>query len=67
MDSLAEKLKCILMSVHTAIALRAVANAGIRDSDIRDMMLEAVEKHFGSIRAQQPVEWLSDNGSSCRL
>ena len=47
----------------TIIAWKAVANAGISGSDIRDMMLEAVEKRFGSIRARHPVEWLSDNGS----
>lgn len=46
-----------------AIAWTAVANAGISGSDVRDMMLEAVEKRFGDIRAPQPVEWLSDNGS----
>jgi transposase InsO family protein len=45
------------------IAWRAVAGAGISGSDIRDMMLEAVEKRFGAIRAPSPVEWLSDNGS----
>ena len=45
------------------IAWRAVAGAGISGSDIRDMMLEAVEKRFHSIRAPSPVEWLSDNGS----
>ena len=45
------------------IAWRAVANAGISGSDIRDMMLEAVEARFGGIRAPHPVEWLSDNGS----
>lgn len=46
-----------------AIAWTAVANAGISRSDVRDMMLEAVEKRFGDIRAPQPVEWLSENGS----
>ena len=45
------------------IAWKAVANAGVSGSDIRDMMLEAVERRFGAIRAPQPVEWLSDNGS----
>ncbi|EYD76783.1 Mobile element protein [Rubellimicrobium mesophilum DSM 19309] len=45
------------------IAWCAVANAGIGGSDIRDMMLEAVEKRFGAHRAPQPVEMLSDNGS----
>lgn len=46
-----------------AIAWKAVANAGISGSDVRDMMLEAVEKRFAGIRAPHPVEWLSDNGS----
>lgn len=32
-------------------------------SDIRDMMLKAVETRFGSYRARQPIEMLSDNGS----
>ncbi|MCZ4260618.1 IS3 family transposase [Limimaricola sp. G21655-S1] len=45
------------------IAWRAVVNAGISGSDIRDMMLEAVEARFGGYRAPHPVEMLSDNGS----
>jgi transposase InsO family protein len=45
------------------IAWRATTGAGISGSDIRDMMLEAVEARFGDIRAAHPVEWLSDNGS----
>jgi transposase InsO family protein len=45
------------------IAWKAVANAGISGSDIKDMMLEAVEKRFATIRAPHPVQWLSDNGS----
>ena len=45
------------------IAWRAATGAGISGSDIRDMMLEAVEARFGGIRAPHPVEWLSDNGS----
>lgn len=45
------------------IAWRAVVGAGISGSDIRDMMLEAVEKRFGALRTSQPIEWLSDNGS----
>ena len=47
------------------IAWCAAANAGISGSDVRDMMLEAVEARFGTHRALQPVEMLSDNGSSC--
>jgi transposase InsO family protein len=46
-----------------ANAWRAVVNAGIRGSDVRDMMLEAVEKRFGANSAPHPVEMLSDNGS----
>jgi transposase InsO family protein len=45
------------------IAWAAVSAAGISGSDVRDMMLEAVEKRFGTTRASHPVEHLSDNGS----
>lgn len=45
------------------IAWRAVANAGISGSDIRDIMLEAVERRFAAIRAPIAIEMLSDNGS----
>jgi transposase InsO family protein len=45
------------------IAWAAVSGAGISGSDVRDMMLEAVEKRFGSTKASHPVEHLSDNGS----
>jgi transposase InsO family protein len=45
------------------IAWRAVTGAGISGSDVRDMMLEAVETRFGGYRAPQPVEMLSHNGS----
>ena len=46
------------------IAWRAVANAGISGSDVQDMMIEAVEARFGTHRAPQPVEMLTDNGSA---
>ena len=46
------------------ISWRAVANAGIRGSDVRDMLLEAVEKRFGTYRAPEVIEVLSDNGSA---
>ena len=46
------------------IAWRAVAHAGITSSDVQDMMLEAVEGRFGTHRAPQSVEVLSDNGSA---
>jgi transposase InsO family protein len=45
------------------IAWRAVVNAGISGSDVRDMRLEAVEKRFGGYQAPRPVEMLSDNGA----
>jgi transposase InsO family protein len=45
------------------IAWRAVAGGGISGSDVRDMMLEAVEARFGASRTPAPIEWLSDNGS----
>ena len=38
-------------------------NVGISGSDIRDIMLEAVERHFGTYRAPSVVETLTDNGS----
>lgn len=41
-----------------------MANAGISGSDVRDIMLEAVETRFGSLRATSPVEILSDNDSA---
>lgn len=42
----------------------AIANAGISGSDVRDMMLEAVERRFGVTRAPSTIEHLSDNGSA---
>lgn len=45
------------------IAWRAVVNAGISGSDIRDIMLEAVERRLGAYRAPSVIELLSDNGS----
>jgi putative transposase len=44
-------------------AWHAVAGAGISGSMVRDLMLETVEKRFGTIQAPLAVEWLSDNGS----
>ena len=46
------------------ISWRAVANAGIRGSVVRDMTLEAVEDRFGPHRAPEQVEVLSVNGSA---
>jgi putative transposase len=44
------------------IAWRAVVNAGISGSDIRDIMLEAVERRFRALRAPATIEMLTDNG-----
>jgi len=46
------------------ISWRAVANAGISGSDVRDMLLEAVEARFGTFRAPEIIEVLTDNGSA---
>lgn len=45
------------------IAHVAVAGAGISGSDVRDMMLAAVERRFSTDRTPHPIEHLSDNGS----
>ena len=45
------------------IAWIAISGAGISGSEVRDVMLEAVEKRFAAMRAPHPVEHLSDNGS----
>jgi transposase InsO family protein len=36
---------------------------GVSSGMIQDLMLECVEKRFGTGRAPSPVQWLSDNGS----
>jgi transposase InsO family protein len=36
---------------------------GVSGEMIRDLMLECVEKRFGTSRASHSVQWLSDNGS----
>jgi putative transposase len=46
------------------IAWHAVASSGISGSMVRDMMLEAVEIRFAALRAPNPLEWLTDNGSA---
>ena len=38
-------------------------NVSISGSDVRDMVLEAVEPRFGGCRTPHPVEMRSDNGS----
>ena len=46
------------------IAWTAISGAGISGSDVRDMMLEAVERRFSAMRTLHPIEHLSDNGSA---
>jgi transposase InsO family protein len=46
------------------IAWLATANAGISGEMVRDLMVAAVERRFGSTKAPHAVEWLSDNGSA---
>ena len=48
------------------ISWRAVANVGISGSDVRDMLLEAVETRFGTFRAPGVIEVLTDTGSAYR-
>jgi putative transposase len=42
----------------------APSRAGATGSDVRDIMLEAVETRFHMLRAETAVEMLSDNGSA---
>ncbi|HDZ74585.1 MAG TPA: IS3 family transposase, partial [Aurantimonas coralicida] len=46
------------------IAWLAAANAGISGEMVRDLMVAAVERRFGTTKTPHPVEWLSDNGSA---
>ena len=36
---------------------------GITGDMVRDLMVEAIEARFGSTLPEQPIEWLTDNGS----
>lgn len=42
------------------------STGGISGEMIRDLMLEAVEKRFGTTVTPHPIQWLSDNGSPYR-
>jgi transposase InsO family protein len=47
-----------------AISWMATTGA-IGGGDIRDLMIESVERRYGLVnRLPQPIEWLSDNGSA---
>jgi putative transposase len=40
------------------------STGGIEAGDIRDLMIDSVERRFGSVdQLPRPLEWLSDNGS----
>lgn len=41
----------------------AASTSGISGSMVRDLMLECVEKRFGTSHTPHRVEWLTDNGS----
>ena len=41
-----------------------VAQAGISGAMVRDLMVAAVERRFGTTKTPHSVEWLSDNGSA---
>jgi putative transposase len=44
----------------------APAPASISGQIIRDLILEAIEKRFGTTTTPHPFQWLSDNGSCYR-
>lgn len=46
------------------VAWTTFANANISGSDVRDMMMEAVEKRLGAIHAPHAIEHLSDDRSA---
>ena len=44
----------------------SATTSGISGEMIRDLMIESVEKRFGTTKVQNPIQWLSDNGSCYR-
>src|SRR5215469_15554487 len=42
------------------------SGSGISGEMVRDLMLESVERRFGTTHTPQPIQWLSDNGSAYR-
>ena len=57
----------IVFGAHTTNMARAVANAGVSGSAIRDMMLEAVELRFKGLRRPGWVRssaWICDFSST---
>lgn len=46
------------------IAWLAIASAGISVEMVRNLMVTAVERRFGTTKVPHPVEWLLDDGSA---
>jgi putative transposase len=42
------------------------STGGVSGEMIRDLMIESVERRFGTQRVPAPIQWLSDNGSCYR-
>ena len=42
------------------------SRSGISGEMIRDLMLDSVERRFGTAQTPHPIQWLSDNGSAYR-
>ena len=42
------------------------SSSGVSGEMVRDLMLESVERRFGTACTPQPIQWLSDNGSAYR-
>ncbi len=42
----------------------AATTGGHSGEVVRDVMLSAVEQRFGATQTEQPIEWLTDNGST---
>jgi putative transposase len=55
-----------LDSCDREIMAWTASTAGITGEMIRDLMLESIERRFGSDPLPHPVQWLSDNGSCYR-
>ncbi|MCF4086907.1 IS3 family transposase, partial [Escherichia coli] len=42
----------------------AASTGGYDKATVQDVMLGAIEKHFGDKGAERPIQWLTDNGSA---
>jgi putative transposase len=49
---------------HREVLGHVATTEGIKDKDVQDLIISAVECRFGPVnRLPQTIEWLSDNGS----